>query len=106
MNKNQRKFFATKYAAIPRLRILTYAILVMAAFGILGIMTSQTIFFIIGLGVAIAIPIFGRFLDYSRTDPPALKIAGYIYTVVAVVYAILVLALIVVPGIVSMVKHL
>jgi predicted cobalt transporter CbtA len=104
MNENQRKFFTTNYSEISQRRIWVYAIIVICAFGILGLMTNQMIFVVIGAVVAIGIPVFGRLLDYSKTNPPILRTANRVYAVVAVIYAILVLALIVVPGIIRMLK--
>jgi predicted cobalt transporter CbtA len=106
MDEKQRKFFTTNYAEIPQRRIWVYATIVICAFGTLGLMMNQMIFVVIGAGVAIGIPLFGRMLDYSKTNPPGLRAANKIYTVLAIIYAVLVLALIVVPGIIRMVKRI
>ena len=104
MNENQRKFFTTNYSEISQRRIWVYAIIVICAFGILGLMTSQMILVVIGAGVAIGIPVVGRLLDYSKADPPILRTANRVFALIAVVYAILVLALVVVPKIIRMLK--
>ncbi len=106
MNENQRKFFTANYADISRRRIGLYAVIVIAAFGILGMITNKMIFVLIGAGVAISIPVFGRFLDYSKTDPPAMRVASKIFTLIAVIYAILVLALIVAPRLMQIIRQM
>jgi predicted cobalt transporter CbtA len=104
MDEKQRKFFTTNYAEISQRRIWVYAIIVICAFGILGLLTKQMMLIVVGGGVAIGISVFGRSLDYSKTDPPVLRAANKVYTVIVIIYAVLSLALIIVPGIIRMLK--
>jgi hypothetical protein len=88
----QNKFFTTKYADVPRARIVVYSLIVASCFGIIGLITGEIkINLFSGCLALFFIQFLGKWCDFSRENSLVFQFVGAIFSIFCYILAILIL---------------